>query len=79
MLWAGKTGVWSRRKPTFRGVPNRSMVPWQVHSGTILLPVCPETASCHSHYCECLSKSGASRPKAKAEGRNGTTDHGLQD
>jgi len=68
------------RRAIFRGMPNRSMVPWHVHGGTILLPVCSEPATCHSHYCECLSKSGASRPEAKVEGerRPLTTDHGPQ-
>ena len=42
MFWAGKTEVWSRRKPAFRGVPSHSMESWEVHSGTILLPVRPE-------------------------------------
>jgi hypothetical protein len=37
-------------------VVNGSMVPCQVHGGTILLPVCPGAATCHSQYCECLYK-----------------------
>ena len=42
------------RRAMFCGVPNRSMVPCQVHGGTILLPLYPELATRHSHYCECL-------------------------
>jgi hypothetical protein len=49
-----KTAGRGRRRALFRGMPNRSMVPCQVHGGTILLPVCPEPATCPSHYCECL-------------------------
>src|ERR1035437_3957282 len=42
------------RRALFRGMQNRSMVPCQVHGGTILLPMYPGCATCHSHYCECL-------------------------
>src|ERR1035438_9554203 len=54
ILWVGQTRGLGRRWAVFRGVPNGSMVPCQVHGGTILLPVCPVCATCHSHYCECL-------------------------
>jgi hypothetical protein len=33
-----------------------SMVPWQVHGGTMVLPWWPGGANCHSQYCECLYK-----------------------
>src|ERR1035437_7856193 len=62
MFRAGKPGGWGCGRAIFRGVPNRSMVPWQDHGGTILLPVRPEPATCHSHYCECLCKLAAIRP-----------------
>jgi hypothetical protein len=37
-------------------VASGSMVPWQVHGGTMVLPGPQEGARCHSQYCECLYK-----------------------
>jgi hypothetical protein len=54
MFRVDKPGLCGPSWPIFRGVPNRSMVPWYVHGGTILLPLCPEPATRPSHYCECL-------------------------
>jgi hypothetical protein len=52
-----------RRRARLRGVTNRSMVPWQVHGGTRLLPVCPGGADGPSHYCERLCKSAGRSPE----------------
>jgi hypothetical protein len=66
MFRVDRLGLQGLSRPLFRGVPNRSMVPCQVHSGTILLPVCPGCATCLSHYCECLYCPDA---RGNAEGR----------
>src|ERR1035438_1545569 len=64
MFRMDRPGLCGPFRAKFRGMPNRSMVPWQVHGGTILLPVCPGCATSHSHYCECLYKSPVGNPSA---------------
>ena len=48
--------------------------PWRSRAGRYCYHCAPSPATCHSHYCECLTQPGArkrgrSRPEANAEGR----------
>jgi len=79
MLPQGKSGAGGRQRAIFRSVADLSMVPWQVHGGTILLPVCPGSAICHSHYCECLycpDAGGNAERRMQSTLRSNATDDG---
>jgi hypothetical protein len=56
MLREGEPGSLEQPAGYFGSVANSSMVPWQVHGGTMVLPGPQEGARCHSQYCECLYK-----------------------
>jgi hypothetical protein len=54
MLREGETGSLEQPLGYYGSVANRSMVPWQVHAGTMVLPGSQEGARRRSQYCECL-------------------------
>ena len=56
MLREGETGSLEQPPGYLGSVANSSMVPWQVHGGTMVLPWSQRGVSCPSQYCECLYK-----------------------
>ena len=69
MFPEGETVSLEQSAGYFGSVANLSMVPWQVHGGTMVLPWSQRPARCPSQYCECLCKPprGECR-RHKAEG-----------